>query len=454
MIETCSSRESDGFSSDFESDEEFSTVYSCSICKASNMARAEFILHSRNHSKGEKRLALENVIVAKESEELAARKAAAAKGFKVQLVAGCSVTLYICTTCGQGNLLLKDLDQHRSTHPQVSESHYCHLCQQQCDNASGLDTHLRTHLENNDLICQFCNKKFTLIQDLELHETTHLQEEFVCIECRNSFKAKDLVLMHFKKSHLVDSRCEICNLEFKTNSSINKHFMTHTIVNVINKTVNYFTCVFCQKEYGSKVSLQRHILFVHCKKTPHMCEQCGFTACNEVSLRKHVEVEHQDTGKLENLCGADSSTETDSGGKMIVDSLNHCNKSNDIENFESNSTEEHCVLCIKTFKSKELLNIHLNEVHSNKSTTSVLTNFPFQCTICNAEFKLEFELEDHSKVHNVTYQCHFCFKEFITDISLQEHLAEWHYEDMETMDTSEIISSDECNTAESEILGL
>lgn len=414
----CSSRESDGLSSEIESDEEFNTLYTCYICNVSKMDLVDFLNHSKIHSKEEKTLALEQLKTSKEIEEFAARKSAAEKGFKVQMIAGSSVTLYLCSTCGQGNLLLKDLEQHSRLHPRLPESYYCYLCQQQFEDKCGLDVHLGTHLDNNDLICQFCNKRFTIIQDLEMHETSHLQEEFGCINCSQSFKTKSSVLFHFRKCHFVDSSCVICKLKLTNNISINEHFMTHTFVNAIKRIVKYFTCRICPKKYESKLSLQRHTLFVHYEREQYICEYCGFTAHHEAPLREHVVLEHQnvkDKNKRKTHCVK-----------------NVASKKSYIGHLESNSTEKQCD---KPFQNKDLA---LNEINSGKFAKPILNSFPFQCEICKAHFRLEFELDDHSSVHNIIYHCHLCFKEFVTDKNLQEHIAECK---MESGENSEVPTS-------------
>jgi uncharacterized Zn-finger protein len=472
--------------SDVESDEEYGTMYNCNICKATNMALKDFLSHSKLHTKEEKQSALAKIVNSKIVREEAAKSAAVAFGFRVQESLESSVTLYQCIVCGQGNLMLKDVREHSSIHPQYIESHFCSICQTQFQTHKSLNAHLEVHLDNNDLICQYCNKTFEMIDDLEAHEDQHYVAEYMCVECRECFKSKELVLVHLRVSHSEDTTCVICDVDFKSAQLLNKHFVSHAVIQAMKRLTPSFCCEHCFKKYDSKVAVQRHKVFLHSNRIPFICEYCGFFAYHEDPLRAHLEKNHigsrvkcvcfkcgpvdivKDNKEipedkltpLENFCRfcglefksnfslkAHFKSHGEVRNSYMIGEINITTKSSEDsmeepsfvcyrcgEIFTANdlclthsSYHVDCVLCDlcgKPFKNEIALNYHLNFVHSNKCQRSKEeSTLPFKCKRCNLFFKLEFELEEHNITHEeVRYQCHFCFKEFIADCDLQDHL--------------------------------
>lgn len=406
------------FMSDFESDEgeDYTTYYSCNICGAGNMEMYEFLQHSKTHPQEERKKLLDKLVDYKLVEEGAARNAAAAYGFTVQSSVDSSVPLFYCTVCNQGNLLLKQLTEHGSLHPKSSDSHFCNLCQKQFMNRRTLNRHLEIHLDANDLICQYCNKKFDLIEDLEYHENSHYRAEFVCAECRSSFQTKSSIMDHLTHDHSSEYFCLICASKFETIELLQKHFINHTVIRGVKRVIKWFPCEICPKKYDNKTSLQRHILFLHNSRMPLVCEECGYTTFHPDSLNEHTVKEH---------C-TEPNAEPDKDDSCICE---FCGDDVALEEFEVHlelhKDDVFCYLCEKSFKTQWSLNKHINKAHTGKFKPSNSDSgvHPYRCALCPASFRLNFQLETHWETHEeVLFQCHLCFKEFSKDIELRVHL--------------------------------
>ncbi|XP_046658833.1 zinc finger protein 585B-like [Homalodisca vitripennis] len=422
----CELEDDDELMSDYDSDEEYSTLYSCSICNASGMVIGDFLKHTREHTRDERQQVLERMTEDRLAQKMAAREAAVAYGFKRQSSLKSSVTLYLCVVCGQGNLLLRNLKEHSSLHPECVRSHYCNLCQQQFQNEKELSDHLEMHLDNNDLICQYCNRKFSIIEDLESHESGHHQAEYKCTYCRESFKSKEFVLSHLRKIHSTQSVCHICDKDFKTENLLYKHFITHASLCIVKKLVQYFTCDFCAKKYDSKISLQRHTLFLHNDRMPYICEHCGFTAYHEEPLREHLVKEHvHNSMYLCCKCGLEFRNKSELDAHMTThsDRTNRCNMcSLKFEHFldlKYHMTSHSDVGPVTDAKE--------SDVYENSEVLETSEkDFIFICNRCDETFEEEEMYATHMNGHVPTVSCDLCEKLFESDVLLNIHLNKVH----------------------------
>lgn len=459
-------------------------MYCCIICDASNMELDEFLQHSKKHTNEERLALLEKLVNNTTSANIEAKRAAAVFGFKLQPSVESSVPLYVCVVCGQGNIMLKSLGEHRSLHPEFMESHYCNLCQHHFQDETDLTRHLETHLDCNDLVCQYCNKRFSIIEELELHESSHRRVEFVCVECHQKFTSKHVVLTHLKDCHSNGLVCKICVQGFKSESLLVNHIITHSTVSSVKSAVKIFLCDVCGKEYDSKTALQRHNLFLHNKRIPFFCEFCGFPTYHQDSLKEHLIKDHSDVTFNCTECGdlfsekfnfdTHMATHTEkkifnckycgsrfrkldnfkfhlklhnrkeTSDSYLVESedfrhgfetrrftCKNCGESFNDQDLYNNHIKTHsisvCRLCGIAFNSDSDLNNHLHKVHPSKflKLNSKVVSLPYNCEVCSASFRLEFELDKHTKNH-IFYQCHLCFEEFVHDVHLQSHLENAH----------------------------
>lgn len=294
-------------------------------------------------------------------------------------------------------------------------------------------------------------------------------------------------LTHLKDSHSNGLVCNICVQGFKSESLLDNHIITHTTVSTVKSAMKIFLCEICGKEYDSKIALQRHNLFLHNKRIHLVCEFCGFRTYHRDALREHLIKKHSDVTFQCTECGVlfldkflfDTHMATHTEMKIFnckycglrfrkLDNLKFhlklhgrkgtsdsyfvesedvlhgfetrrftckkCGESFNNQDMYNNHTKSHnisvCHLCGIAFNSDSDLNKHLSKFHPSElfKFNSKFVSLPYKCEVCSASFRLEFELDEHTKNH-IFYQCHLCFEDFVEDVQLQTHLKHAHKEE-------------------------
>ncbi|XP_066150186.1 PR domain zinc finger protein 5-like isoform X1 [Euwallacea fornicatus] len=187
--------------------------------------------------------------------------------------------------------------------------------------------------------------------------------------------------------------CNICQLKFPNKIKYNNHMSRHR-----NKV-----CPVCDKTIRSAY-LKKHIA-LH-DATPAMCEVCGITCKNTVSLRMHIFYYHKQGLAICDDCGKTFKTKT----KLLY----HQRKDHTKErNFK-------CETCGKGFFTKLYLTKHVNMKHMKLR--------PHICEYCGKGFSGKHALRTHIRQHTneTPYHCDFCGKSFRQRVSLRGHLKSHH----------------------------
>lgn len=205
-------------------------------------------------------------------------KTAEAKGIKT--VAICDVSaLESPATCIEGPTEVTDI--------QAPAKHFCTECNENCNSAAKLKTHMRTH---KPLECQHpgCNKKFTWPSHFKYHQLTHAGEKkFKCdsVDCSQEFyTAQQLEVHHRTHDNNRPFTChyEYCARSFTTAGNLKNHMRCHT-------GEKPFACDYpqCDKRFAELSTLKKHKI-THTGQKPYICELCGKSFTQSSSRRVHM----------------------------------------------------------------------------------------------------------------------------------------------------------------------
>lgn len=205
----------------------------------------------------------------------------------------------------------------------VRKKYDCSYCGKQCNYASALKVHLRTHTGQKPFECQFCDQKFTQSINLcrhvlsyhepnapkyqckvcgkefsvqiylKSHEITHSEERpFQCEECGALFKRKNDLRSHRRvHSSAKPHQCDLCMTSFKTLGDLKTHKQIH------NNSKPH-SCTKCAKSFKRTGHLNRHMK-IHSNEKPFKCKDCSAAFNRKENLRNH---ERTHTGEVPYKC--------------------------------------------------------------------------------------------------------------------------------------------------------
>ncbi|GFQ66188.1 hypothetical protein TNCT_202101 [Trichonephila clavata] len=155
-----------------------------------------------------------------------------------------------------------------------------------------------------------------------------------CNKCIRSFRSKNLMKIHYMKSHY--SRvCPNCSKTFHHTKKYLKHLRSH---------LNHFPyqCKICLKSFKDKVHLHIHKIR-HSNQEKKVCRVCAEKCDDHPSLLRHLETHGEPPYECPN-CSSRFSNLVD----RTVHLKNHVLR---------------CQLCKIPMKDKKILLYHINEVH-------------------------------------------------------------------------------------------
>ncbi|KAL6261496.1 hypothetical protein P5V15_006585 [Pogonomyrmex californicus] len=144
--------------------------------------------------------------------------------------------IFSCVICSKKLITQRSLDQHIRRIHRGAKRFACNIygCKFQCARRTDLDRHKQLHVEERNVICEYCGKTFTSISILKDHVLyVHNKErQFICEECGKAFKRNSLLKRH-KLSHEQHRpfACMQCNTAFKRSHHLTRHMETcHRII--------------------------------------------------------------------------------------------------------------------------------------------------------------------------------------------------------------------------------
>ncbi|KAF2897071.1 hypothetical protein ILUMI_09098 [Ignelater luminosus] len=170
-----------------------------------------------------------------------------------------------------------------------------------------------------------------------------------------------------------ESRCSICNKEFKTGIQMRKH--RHRKIHATDE--RWYQCPQCSKSFNTAGSLKRHLTVHDPSLRPLECSVCAQRFTDESSLRKHLLIH--------------------TGIRAYT-----------------------CDICSRAFVNQGDLNFH-RRIHDPVKQ--------YRCEVCGQEFSRHSNLVRHAEIHRgagALHRCDICGCSYSFVSSLTRHIVQKH----------------------------
>ena len=295
----------------------------------------------------------------------------------------------------------------------------CGICPASRKNYGDLKKHEKLHMEPRekkktslqDFKCLICEKVFRTKSNIKKHILSVHEKlrNFKCHLCENAYLDSSALNFHLERHKTPEEehiQCDICS------KMINKfNFKRHKIIHKENpkniRPKRVFECPRCDKVFGEKGHLNKHISAVHDKLRKFKCHLCDSTFTDSTPLRVHLKRHKADRVNKQFKCTfCDKSFKIDDELRVHVKHIHT----------HPELYREKCNICGKEL-NLESMKYHMNAVHSTKD---------IECPECDATFAIERLLTEHmERLHNPDrqrkYKCEECGKSFFHPGDLRNH---------------------------------
>ncbi|XP_055850640.1 gastrula zinc finger protein xFG20-1-like [Episyrphus balteatus] len=135
------------------------------------------------------------------------------------------------------------------------------------------------------LICETCGKEYKSQSGLNDHRLTHTEErKHKCRFCDKKFKAIAHRKRHEDTHNETKYICVVCGLQLNTQRTLNQHMIVHS-------EEKKHKCDLCGKEYKRAKALKYHLI-THAGLRPYFCDFCEKTFTNAANCRIHKRRHH------------------------------------------------------------------------------------------------------------------------------------------------------------------
>ncbi|XP_012278045.1 zinc finger protein 28 isoform X2 [Orussus abietinus] len=275
------------------------------------------------------------------------------------------------------------------------DQHTCPECSATFNSPSLLRRHSTVHTGERPYTCEICNRRFSLIEQLNFHRNFHKNPRH---------------------------RCEICEKPFLRPSDIEKHMRTHT-------GEKPFNCNLCPKAFSQLAALHQHER-THTGDKPYTCEICGKGFSQKANMTKHFKIHKEGTKPHTcQICGRSFSDIKE----MELHRAGH-----------NGGRPRKCNHCSESFRKISELNHHIQRFHTFER--------PHKCKICSKAFYSMYNLKQHVLIHTglKPYACSKCDHKFTQKGNLTKHFERKHLDLL--VDNNKYIILDNKRYTENEVL--
>ncbi|XP_069685659.1 zinc finger protein 585A-like [Periplaneta americana] len=257
----------------------------------------------------------------------------------------------------------------------VPKRFLCQYCNKYFDFVSQLNRHRKSHSaeEKEATPCRHCGKKYTNKACLLKHESQHTGTGvFKCRQCGDGFNSKQEYRSHRAKQHGKQWSCSECQRSFSNSSNLKNHYNNKHL----GREAKSYACNICGKLFKQKGNLKVHV-DSRCGSEPrHVCNICGKAFMSGGSLGTHLLLHTGEKTFLCRFCGKSY--------RLKVEMQRH-------ERSHTGEKPFVCKVCNKAFAHRESLVTH-NTIHTGIR--------PYMCEACGSTFSCIGNLIKHRQTHN------------------------------------------------------
>ncbi|XP_055697605.1 zinc finger protein 271-like [Phlebotomus papatasi] len=225
----------------------------------------------------------------------------------------------------------------------------CHLCHQNFSRKSLLKLHRKSHQLSKPYNCKECSSGFNNLDNFLLHMVTHKTPPVRCPTCKVEFQRRSSIRghikLHFKSENLTCAKCEGV---FSFQMDLQEH-SKECLGKERVPAEKPFECSVCQKTFGKKSVLNRHLL-IHTGKKPFRCDICRQTFTQKSSLVVHKVIH---TGDRPHQCP-----------KCSLSFIQKTNLQCHLKRLHSSDSQKFpCKECSCSFRKLSALSLHVKKIH-------------------------------------------------------------------------------------------
>ena len=202
--------------------------------------------------------------------------------------------LFQCNMCDRKVSSKDQIKRHRL----LNHSHHCDNCEKKFTIVFDLNNHnssIHSIFKKKPFQCSYCNVKVTSKVHLKRHiENIHMRTKSVqCEDCDKLFFSKPYFKKHNSLNHPYS--CNDCEKKFIKPLQLKNHYLSvhKKAKNVqefrdLYKPANTIQCIICDKFFKKKRNLRVHSLILH----QYNCGSCDKKFTKRVHLEEHDKKSH------------------------------------------------------------------------------------------------------------------------------------------------------------------